>query len=74
MLLESEAIERFHSNDQRPYCNTEIMENICIKIEFNSQRIRLVHHHGRHFFVLEHQHGRHDITQKHSIDQRLIYG
>ena len=36
-------------------------------MEFNSQRISLVHHHGRHFFVLEHQHGRRDVMWKRSI-------
>ena len=54
-------IERFHSRDQQPYWITETKESICIKIEFNSRRFSLVHHHGRHFFVLEHQHGRCDV-------------
>ena len=46
-------MERFHSRDQQPYLITETKEIICIKIEFNSRRINLVHQHGRHFFVLE---------------------
>ena len=55
------AMERFHSRDQQPYWFSETKESISIKIEFNSRRISLVHHHGRHFFVLEHQHGRRDV-------------
>ena len=42
----------FHSRDQQPYWITETKESICVKIEFNFRRISLVHHHGRHFFVL----------------------
>ena len=53
--------ERFHSRDYRPYWFTETKESFCIKIEFNSQRFRLGHQHGRHFFVLGHQHGRRDV-------------
>ena len=37
--------------------------------EFNSQRILLVHQHGRRFIVLEHQYGRRDVMWKRSIDQ-----
>ena len=55
------AMERFHSRDQQPYWFSETKESISIKIELNSRRISLVHHHGRHFFVLEHQHGRRDV-------------
>ena len=54
-------IEGFHSRDQQPYWTTETKESIYIKIEVNSQRISLVHHHGRHLFVLKHQHGRRDV-------------
>ena len=61
------TIERFHSRDQQPYWITETKGSICIKIEFKSQRISLVHHHGRHPFVLEHQHGRRDVMWKRSI-------
>ena len=35
--------------------------------EFNSQRIFLVHQHGRRFIVLEHQYGRCDVMWKHSV-------
>ena len=35
--------------------------------EFNSQRILLVHQHGRRFIVLEHQYGRRDVMWKRSI-------
>ena len=65
--LRSSYIERFHSRGQQPYWITETKESICIKGEFNSRRISLVHHHGRHFFVLEHQHGRRDVMCKRSI-------
>ena len=54
-------IERFHSRDYLPYWFTETKERICIKIEFNSQRLSLGHQHGCHFFVLGHQHGRCDV-------------
>ena len=60
-------MEGFHSRDQEPCWITETKESICIKIEFKSQRICLVHHHGRHSFVLEHQHGRRDVMWKRSI-------
>ena len=53
-------MERFHSRDQQPYWITETKESICIKLEFKSQRISLVQHHGRHSFALEYQHGRRD--------------
>ena len=45
-------IERFNSRDQRPYWLTETKENVCIKIDFNSRRIGLVHQYGRRFFNL----------------------
>ena len=61
MKVMSRCIERFHSRDQQPYWITETKESICIKLKFNSQRITLVHHHGRHFFLLEHKHGRRDV-------------
>ena len=38
-----------------------------MQIEFKSQRISLIHHHGHHSFVLEHQHGRRDVMWKRSI-------
>ena len=46
-------IERFHSRDQPTCWITKTKESISIKkIEFNSRSFSLVHHHGRHFFVL----------------------
>ena len=36
-------------------------ENVCIRKEFNSQRIGLGHQHGRRFIVLGHQYGRRDV-------------
>ena len=36
--------------------------------EFNSQRILLVHQHGRRFIVLEHQYGRRDVMWKRSTE------
>ena len=54
-------MERFHSRDQQPYWIAETKESICIKIEFKSRRISLVHH-GIHSFVLEDQHGLRDVT------------
>ena len=63
-----EVIECFPSSDQQPYWITETKESICIQIEFNSRRIRLVHHHGHHSFVLELQHGLRDVIRKRSIE------
>ena len=40
--------------------------------EFNSQRISLVHQHGRRFIVVEHQYGRIDVTRKCSISVELL--
>ena len=54
-------IERFHSRGHRPYWFSETKDNVCIKIQFNSRRIGLVHQYGRRFFVLEHQYGRRDV-------------
>ena len=65
--LHHSYIERFHSRDQRPYWFNETNESICVKKEFNSQRVRLVHQYGRRSFVLVHQHGRHDVMCKGSI-------
>ena len=62
------SIERFHSRDQRPYWFNETKESICIKIEFNSQKVSLVHQYGRRSFVLVHQHGRRDVMWKRSIE------
>ena len=46
-------------------------ESVCIRKEFNSQRIGLGHQHGHRFIVLGHQYGRRDVTWKHSIRERL---
>ena len=45
--------------------------SVCIRKEFNSQRIGLGHQHGRRFIVLGHQYGRRDVMWKHSIRQCL---
>ena len=42
-------------------------ESVCIRKEFNSQRIGLGHQQGRRFIVLGHQYGRRDVVWKHSI-------
>ena len=42
-------------------------ENICIRKQFNSQRIGLGHQHGCRFIVLGHQYGRRDVMWKHFI-------
>ena len=47
-------------------------ESICIKIEFKSQGISLVHHHVRHSFALEHQHGGRDVIWKRSIEKEKM--
>ena len=39
--------------------------------ELNSQRIFLVHQHGRRFIVLEHQYGRRDVMWKRSIAAKI---
>ena len=49
--------ERFHSRGQ----------HLCMRKERNSQRIFLVHQHGRRFIVLKHQYGRRDVMWKRSI-------
>ena len=42
---------------------------IYMRKELNSQRIVLVHQHGRRFIVLEHQYGRRDVMWKRSIER-----
>ena len=49
-------------------------ENVCIRKQFNSQRIGLGHQHGCRFIVLGHQYGRRDVMWKHSIDGRFSKG
>ena len=48
-----EEIERFHSRGQHLCKFIGIKESIYIRKEFNSQRIFLVHQHGRRFMVLD---------------------
>ena len=50
----------------------ETKESIYMRKEFNSQKILLVHQHGRRFIVLEHQYGRRDVMWKRSIDSEPI--
>ena len=40
----------------------------CIKIDFNSQRIGLLHQYGCHFFVLEHQYAAVTLSENAHID------
>ena len=37
-------------------------ESVCIRKEFNSHRIVLVHQNGRRFIVLEHKYGHRDVN------------
>ena len=54
-------IECFHSRGQ-PLCKfVRTKESVCIRKEFNSQRIGLGDQHGRRFIVLGHQYGRCDV-------------
>ena len=61
------SIECFHSRGQHLCKFIETKESVCIRKEFNSQRIGLGHQHGRRFIVLGHQYGRRDVMWKHSI-------
>ena len=45
------TIERFHSRGQHPCKFIGTKESVCIRKEFNSHRIILVHQHGRRFIV-----------------------
>ena len=54
-------IEHFHSRGQHLYRFIGTKESVCIRKEFISHRIVLVHQHGRRFIVLEHQYGRLDL-------------
>ena len=51
----------FHSCGQHLCKFIGTKESVCIRKEFNSQRIGLGHQHGRRFIVLGHQYGRHDV-------------
>jgi len=61
------AIERFHSRVQHLYKFIGTKESVCIRKEFISHTIVLVHQHGRRFMVLEYQYGRRDVIRKRSI-------
>ena len=55
------SIECFHSRGQHLYKFIGTKESVCIRKEFNSQRIGLGHQHGRCFIVLGHQYGHRDV-------------
>ena len=57
----SSVIECFHSRGQHLCKFIGTKESVCIRKEFNSQRIGLGHQHGRRFIVLGHQYGRRDV-------------
>ena len=54
-------IECFHSRGQHLCKFIETKESVCIRKEFNSQRIGSGHQHGCRFIVLGHQYGRLDV-------------
>ena len=54
-------IECFHSRGQHLCKFIGTKESVCIRKEFNSQRIGLEPQHGRRFIVLGHQNGRRDV-------------
>ena len=62
-------IECFHSRDQHLCKFIGTKGNVCIRKEFNSQRICSGHQHGRRFIVLGHQYGRGDVMWKYSIER-----
>ena len=79
----SHFIERFHSRGLHLCEFFGTKERVCIRKEFNSQRIGLGHQHGRRFIVVGHQHGRRftvvghqygrrDVMWKHSISWKLF--
>ena len=61
------TLGRFHSHGRHLCKFVGTKESVCIRKEFNSNRIGLGHQHGCHFIVLRHQYGSHDIMWKHSI-------
>ena len=65
------SIKRFHSRGQHLWKFIGTKESVCIRKEFNSHGIGLVHQHGRRFIVLGHQYGRCDVMWKHSIGKLL---
>ena len=58
---DKDPIECFHSRGQHLCKFIGTKESVCIRKEFNSQRIGLGQQHGRRFIVLGHQHGRRDV-------------
>ena len=65
-------IECFHSWGQHLCKFIGTKGSVCIRKEFNSQRIVLGHQHGRRFIVLGHQYGHRDVMWKHSVDTREL--
>lgn len=57
----------FHSCDQWECFLTKTKESVCIRTEFNSQKISWGHQHGCSSFVYRHQPGCHDVMWKHSM-------
>ena len=53
--------ECFHSRSQHLCKFIRTKESICIRKEYNSQRIGLGHQHGRRFIVLGQQYGLRDV-------------
>ena len=47
-------------------------QNVCIRIEFNSQRISWRHQHGHCSFVKIHQHDPSDVTGKPFIEVVIV--
>ena len=62
----------FHSCGQYICKFIRTTESVCIRKEFNSQRVGLGHQHGSRFIVLGHLYGRRDVTWKHSIKQEYF--
>ena len=65
--IKKSLIECFHSRGQHLCKFIGTKESVCIRKEFNSQRIGLGHQHGRCFIVLGNQYGHRDVMLKHSI-------
>ena len=59
--LNNIVIERFHSRGQHLCKFIGTKESVCIRKEFNSHRIVLVHQHACRFIVLGRQYGRRDV-------------
>ena len=60
-LVTDIRIECFHSRGQHLCKFIGKKGSVCIRKEFNSQRIVLGHQHGRRFIVLGHQYGCRDV-------------